>query len=107
MTYEIVYKDSVQEKVFFSGKKQLKFNSRMHILNHFLVFRSHNHHYWSSLLLFSVLTVDFITDMFPVPEDNGTVTVCLQTNIGSQEELVIDVMATVKTTGSSLASKIA
>ena len=50
--------------------------------------------------------MEFTTDIFPVPEDNGTINICLRTNIGSQEELVINVMATVKTTGSDLACKI-
>ena len=62
--------------------------------------------YCLSCSLTSVLFVDFTTDIFPVPEDNGTVTVCLRTSTGSQEELVINVTATIKTTGSDLACKL-
>ena len=50
--------------------------------------------------------MDFITDIFLVPEGNGIINICLQTNAGSQEELAINVMATVKTTGNDLACKI-
>ena len=58
------------------------------------------------LSFISDIFVDFTTDIFPVPEDNGTINICLRTNTGSQQQLVINVMSTVKTTGSDLACKI-
>ena len=48
-----------------------------------------------------VLTIEFVEKMFPIPEDNGTVTVCLNTSIDTAEELVVEVTASVMTDSNS------
>ena len=42
-----------------------------------------------------VLTLEFVEKMFLVPEDNGTLTICLNTSIETAEELVVEVTAAV------------
>ena len=49
--------------------------------------------------ILSVVTVEFTTDMYPVPEDGGTVTVCLTSSAGTSDPLVVMVTASVKTSG--------
>ncbi len=44
----------------------------------------------------SELTVILVPPMVSVPEDNGTVNVCLETNIGIKEPLEVDVTASEK-----------
>ncbi len=49
----------------------------------------------------SELTVTLVPPMVSVPEDNGTVNVCLETNIGIKEPLEVDVTASEKGTPGS------
>ena len=45
----------------------------------------------------TVVEVEFVQPMYTVPEPNGTVTVCLQSDIGAQRDVVVTVTASEKT----------
>ena len=44
----------------------------------------------------TVVEVEFVEDMYTVPESNGSVTVCLRSNIETKRDLVVMVTASNK-----------